>query len=178
MENTRRSDIATTRRSSPRSKFASKAKTAVVDSINGDSNVPFCKGTRQCRPEGYGRTGRRSRSTRRTARRGRKPLVGHHASWNYFMSLRTQERQVREDVPATGRRRRSCRTPTRSSLTTRWKYLHRHPRIVTGGREGQSRPIPTRSSPPWPARPSGAERHRLQDGRGRTTTASRCSSAK
>ncbi len=74
-------------------KFASEGKkTAVVSTINGDSNVPFYKE--------LGNAGLKATdvpvvafSVGEEELRGvdAKPLVGHLASWNYFMSLKNPE---------------------------------------------------------------------------------------
>ena len=74
-------------------KFASEGKkTAVVSTINGDSNVPFYKE--------LGNAGLKATdvpvvafSVGEEELRGvdAKPLVGHLAAWNYFMSLKNPE---------------------------------------------------------------------------------------
>src|SRR3989475_7804703 len=73
-------------------KFASGGKTAVVSTINGDSNVPFYKE--------LGNQGLKATdvpvvafSVGEEELRGvdTKPLVGHLAAWNYFMSLKNPE---------------------------------------------------------------------------------------
>jgi urea transport system substrate-binding protein len=73
-------------------KFASGGKTAVISTINGDSNVPFYKE--------LGNQGLKATSVPVVAfsvgeeeLRGvdTKPLVGHLAAWNYFMSLKNPE---------------------------------------------------------------------------------------
>ncbi len=74
-------------------KFASEGKkTAVVSTINGDSNVPFYKE--------LGNAGLKATdvpvvafSVGEEELRGvdTKPLIGHLASWNYFMSLKNPE---------------------------------------------------------------------------------------
>ena len=70
-------------------KFAEGKKTAVISTINGDSNVPFYKE--------LGSSGLKARdipvvafSVGEEELRGvdAKPLVGHLAAWNYFMSLK------------------------------------------------------------------------------------------
>ena len=70
-------------------KFAAGGKTAVVSTINGDSNVPFYKE--------LGNAGLKATdvpvvafSVGEEELRGidTRPLVGHLASWNYFMSLK------------------------------------------------------------------------------------------
>jgi urea transport system substrate-binding protein len=76
-------------------KFASEGKkTAVISTINGDSNVPFYKE--------LGNAGLKATdvpvvafSVGEEELRGvdTKPLVGHLASWNYFMSLKNPENE-------------------------------------------------------------------------------------
>src|SRR5690606_19047515 len=70
-------------------KFAAGGKTAVVSTINGDSNVPFYKE--------LGNAGLKATdvpvvafSVGEEERRGvdTKPLVGHLAAWNYFQSIK------------------------------------------------------------------------------------------
>ncbi|HEU5283594.1 MAG TPA: urea ABC transporter substrate-binding protein [Burkholderiales bacterium] len=70
-------------------KFSTGGKTAVVSTINGDSNVPFYKE--------LGNQGLKAKdvpvvafSVGEEELRGvdTKPLVGHLAAWNYFMSLK------------------------------------------------------------------------------------------
>lgn len=70
-------------------KFSEAGKTAVISTINGDSNVPFYKE--------LGNQGLKATdvpvvafSVGEEELRGidTKPLVGHLAAWNYFMSLR------------------------------------------------------------------------------------------
>ncbi|MDR2092226.1 MAG: urea ABC transporter substrate-binding protein [Azoarcus sp.] len=77
-------------------KFASAGKkTAVVSTINGDSNVPFYKE--------LGNAGLKATdvpvvafSVGEEELRGvdTKPLVGHLASWNYFMSLKNPQNET------------------------------------------------------------------------------------
>ena len=73
-------------------KFAAGKPTAVISTINGDSNVPFYKE--------LGNQGLKASdipvvafSVGEEELRGvdTKPLVGHLAAWNYFMSLNTKE---------------------------------------------------------------------------------------
>jgi urea transport system substrate-binding protein len=73
-------------------KFATGGKTAVISTINGDSNVPFYKE--------LGNQGLKATdvpvvafSVGEEELRGvdTKPLVGHLAAWNYFMSLKNPE---------------------------------------------------------------------------------------
>jgi urea transport system substrate-binding protein len=73
-------------------KFAAGGKTAVISTINGDSNVPFYKE--------LGNQGLKATdvpvvafSVGEEELRGvdTKPLVGHLAAWNYFMSVKNPE---------------------------------------------------------------------------------------
>ncbi|HEY0712031.1 MAG TPA: urea ABC transporter substrate-binding protein, partial [Polyangia bacterium] len=73
-------------------KFGAGKRTAVISTINGDSNVPFYKelGNQGLKAEdipvvafSVGEEELRGIDT--------KPLVGHLAAWNYFMSLDTPE---------------------------------------------------------------------------------------
>ena len=73
-------------------KFSAGGKTAVVSTINGDSNVPFYKE--------LGNAGLKAKdvpvvafSVGEEELRGidTKPLVGHLAAWNYFMSVKNPE---------------------------------------------------------------------------------------
>jgi urea transport system substrate-binding protein len=76
-------------------KFSAGGKTAVVSTINGDSNVPFYKE--------LGNAGLKATdvpvvafSVGEEELRGvdTKPLVGHLAAWNYFMSLKNPENEA------------------------------------------------------------------------------------
>ena len=76
-------------------KFAAGKPTAVVSTINGDSNVPFYKelGNQGLKAEdipvvafSVGEEELRGIDT--------KPLVGHLAAWNYFMSVKTPENKA------------------------------------------------------------------------------------
>ena len=73
-------------------KFAAGTPTAVVSTINGDSNVPFYKelGTQGLKAEDIPVV---AFSVGEEELRGidAKPLVGHLAAWNYFMSQDTAE---------------------------------------------------------------------------------------
>jgi urea transport system substrate-binding protein len=76
-------------------KFAGGGKTCVISTINGDSNVPFYKE--------LGNAGLKAKdvpvvafSVGEEELRGvdTKPLVGHLAAWNYFMSLKNPQNEV------------------------------------------------------------------------------------
>jgi len=76
-------------------KFAAGKRTAVISTINGDSNVPFYKE--------LANQGLKARdipvvafSVGEEELRGidTKPLVGHLAAWNYFMSIDTPENKA------------------------------------------------------------------------------------
>jgi urea transport system substrate-binding protein len=75
-------------------KFAAGARTAVVSTINGDSNVPFYK---ELANQGLKASDIPvvAFSVGEEELRGidTKPLVGHLAAWNYFMSIDTPENQ-------------------------------------------------------------------------------------
>ena len=75
-------------------KFAAGGRTAVISTINGDSNVPFYKE--------LGNQGLKAKdvpvvafSVGEEELRGvdTKPLVGHLAAWNYFMSVKNPENE-------------------------------------------------------------------------------------
>ncbi len=76
-------------------RFSAGKRTAVISTINGDSNVPFYKelANQQVKAEdvpvvafSVGEEELRGIDT--------KPLVGHLAAWNYFMSIDTPENKV------------------------------------------------------------------------------------
>jgi urea transport system substrate-binding protein len=76
-------------------KFSAGGKTCVISTINGDSNVPFYKE--------LGNAGLKAKdvpvvafSVGEEELRGvdTKPLVGHLASWNYFMSLKNPSNEA------------------------------------------------------------------------------------
>jgi urea transport system substrate-binding protein len=76
-------------------KFAAGGKTCVISTINGDSNVPFYKE--------LGNQGLKAKdvpvvafSVGEEELRGvdTKPLVGHLAAWNYFMSVKNTENEA------------------------------------------------------------------------------------
>ena len=85
-------------------RFSQGGKTAVVSTINGDSNVPFYKE--------LGNQGLKAKdvpvvafSVGEEELRGidTKPLVGHLAAWNYFMSVKNPtNRRVQETVGGMG----------------------------------------------------------------------------
>ncbi len=137
-------------------KFAAGGKTAVVSTINGDSNVPFYKE--------LGNQGLKATdvpvvafSVGEEELRGvdTKPLVGHLAAWNYFMSLKNPANDAFKKQWAAyakakklpGRRQAAHQRPDGS-------HLHRHPHVEAGGREGQVDRRRQGRSRRWPARPS------------------------
>jgi urea transport system substrate-binding protein len=163
-------------------KFASEGKkTAVVSTINGDSNVPFYKE--------LGNAGLKATdvpvvafSVGEEELRGvdAKPLVGHLAAWNYFMSLKNPENAKFIKMYRDWAKKPSCR-PRRQGGDQRpdGSHLHRHPHVGPGRRKGQVH-----------RHRQGHRRHGRPDLQGtvaascprwtrRTTTCtSRCSSAK
>jgi urea transport system substrate-binding protein len=76
-------------------KFAQGGKTAVISTINGDSNVPFYK---ELANQGLKATDVPvvAFSVGEEELRGidAKPLVGHLAAWNYFMSLKNPQNEA------------------------------------------------------------------------------------
>ena len=127
-------------------KFSAGGKTAVVSTINGDSNVPFYKE--------LGNQGLKATdvpvvafSVGEEELRGvdTKPLVGHLAAWNYFMSLKNPENDafkkkwadVRQGEEAAGRRQAADQRSDGSDV-------HRHLHVEAGGREGEELSTPTR----------------------------------
>ena len=120
-------------------KFAAGGKTAVVSTINGDSNVPFYKE--------LGNQGLKATdvpvvafSVGEEELRGidTKPLVGHLAAWNYFESVKNpvndkfikayKEWAKKNSVP--NARHGGDQRPDGS-------HLRRHPHVEAGGGEGQ-----------------------------------------
>jgi urea transport system substrate-binding protein len=121
-------------------KFAGEGKkTAVVSTINGDSNVPFYKE--------LGNAGLKATdvpvvafSVGEEELRGvdTKPLVGHLAAWNYFQSIKNPgERQVHQDVPRLGQEAEAAQGRHGRHQRPDGSHLHRHPHVEAGGREGQ-----------------------------------------
>ena len=127
-------------------KFSAGGKTAVISTINGDSNVPFYKE--------LGNQGLKAKdvpvvafSVGEEELRGvdTKPLVGHLAAWNYFMSLKnptnaafTKNGPLRQEEEPPGPQQQAADQRPDGS------HLHRHPHVEAGGREGQVAPTPTR----------------------------------
>lgn len=76
-------------------RFCAGGKTAVINTINGDSNVPFFK---ELANQGVKADGCpvMSFSVAEDELRGldAKPLVGHLAAWNYFQSVNTKENKA------------------------------------------------------------------------------------
>lgn len=76
-------------------RFCAGGKTAVLNTINGDSNVPFFKElanqgitAEQCPVMSFSVAEDELRSL------DTKPLVGHLAAWNYFQSVKTPENKA------------------------------------------------------------------------------------
>jgi hypothetical protein len=122
-------------------KFSAGGKTAVVSTINGDSNVPFYKE--------LGNAGLKAKdvpvvafSVGEEELRGvdTKPLVGHLAAWNYFHV--DQEPDKRPSSSRSGPsmpRPRSIARPQGQAVDQRpdGSDLHRHQHVEAGGRESQ-----------------------------------------
>jgi urea transport system substrate-binding protein len=121
-------------------KFSSEGKkTAVISTINGDSNVPFYKE--------LGNAGLKAKdvpvvafSVGEEELRGvdTKPLVGHLAAWNYFMSVKnpTNTEFTKKWAP-TPRPRTSRPQGQAADQRPDGSHLHRRPHVGAGGREGQ-----------------------------------------
>ena len=104
-------------------KFSAGGKTAVVSTINGDSNVPFYK---ELANQGLKATDVPvvAFSVGEEELRGidTKPLVGNLAAWNYFESVDNPTNQTPLSRPTKPTRKPiSCRMPIPSSPTIRWK---------------------------------------------------------
>ena len=119
----------------------------MVSTINGDSNVPFYKE--------LGNPGLKATdvpvvafSVGEEELRGvdTKPLVGHLAAWNYFMSHQEPgQRRVHQEVGGLRQEEQPARTATsRVTNDPMEADLHRHQHVDAGGREGQVRPMSTR----------------------------------
>ena len=128
----------------------------MVSTINGDSNVPFYKE--------LGNQGLKATdvpvvafSVGEEELRGidTKPLVGHLAAWNYFMSLKNPENDAFKKKWADyakakklpGARQARHQRPDGG-------HLHRHLHVEAGGREGQVPRTSTRCARRWAARRS------------------------
>ena len=129
-------------------KFAAEGKkTAVVSTINGDSNVPFYKE--------LGNQGLKATdvpvvafSVGEEELRGvdTKPLVGHLAAWNYFMSIKNPTNTAFIKEWTDYAKAKNIPGPQGQAADQRpdGSHLHRHPHVGAGGREGQVAPTPTR----------------------------------
>jgi urea transport system substrate-binding protein len=117
-------------------KFSAGGKTAVVSTINGDSNVPFYKE--------LGNAGLKAKdvpvvafSVGEEELRGvdTKPLVGHLAAWNYFQSIKNPTNtEFIKKWTAYAKAKKHCR-PQGQAFDQRpdGSHLHRHQHVETGG---------------------------------------------
>jgi hypothetical protein len=112
----------------------------VVSTINGDSNVPFYKE--------LGNQGLKATdvpvvafSVGEEELRGvdTKPLVGHLAAWNYFMSIKNPANDEFIKKWSAYAKAKKHRRPQGQAADQRpdGSHLHRHPHVEAGGREGQ-----------------------------------------
>ncbi len=120
-------------------KFAAGGKTAVVSTINGDSNVPFYKE--------LGNAGLKATdvpvvafSVGEEELRGvdTNPLIGHLAAWNYFMSLKNPVNAAWTKQWADYAKK--VKLPERGQAVDQrsdGSRLGRHPHVGAGGHEGQ-----------------------------------------
>ncbi len=119
-------------------KFAAGGKTAVISTINGDSNVPFYKE--------LGNAGLKATdvpvvafSVGEEELRGvdAKPLVGHLAAWNYFMSLKNPENDgLHREVPGLGQEAAPSQRRQGRDQRSHGGHLRRDPHVEAGGGEG------------------------------------------
>ena len=162
-------------------KFAAGKRTAVVSTINGDSNVPFYKelGNQGLKADGHpgrrvlGRRGRAARHRHQAARRppGRLELlhVDRHAR---EQGVHRQVEGLREEEQPAGRRQARHQRPDGS-------HVRRHPDVGAGRRAGRTRPTSTPSARRSAARRSRRRRASRSRWTPRTTTCtSRSSSAR
>ncbi len=149
-------------------KFSQGGKTAVVSTINGDSNVPFYKE--------LGNAGLKAKdvpvvafSVGEEELRGvdTKPLVGHLAAWNYFMSLKNPENTALH--PAVERLRQEEQHPGPQGQAADQRPdggdLDRHPHVEAGRGEGQEHRRGQGDRRHGRPDLQGALGHRQQDGR-------------
>ena len=133
---TRRSVTATTRPSSRTSSLRRGGKTAVISTINGDCNVPFYT---ELANEGHRRPTSPSWpfwSARRSCGIDTKPLAGHLAAWNYFMSLKDPANtEFIKKWQAYGRNK-SSRAGTRRDQRPDGSHLRGHPHVGAGREKG------------------------------------------
>ena len=148
-------------------KFSAGGKTAVVSTINGDSNVPFYKE--------LGNQGLKATdvpvvafSVGEEELRGvdTKPLVGHLAAWNYFMSLKNPENdEWKKKWAAYTKAKKLPYADKPLTNDPDGGGLHRRLHVEAGGREGEE--LRGRQGHRGDGGPDlqGAVRHRLEDGR-------------
>ena len=120
-------------------KFAAGGKTAVVSTINGDSNVPFYKE--------LGNAGLKATdvpvvafSVGEEELRGvdTNPLVGHLAAWNYFMSLKNPSNEdVQEEVGCLCQSQEAPGRRQAADQRSDGSHLCRHAHVGAGRDEGQ-----------------------------------------
>jgi urea transport system substrate-binding protein len=138
-------------------KFSAGGKTAVVSTINGDSNVPFYKE--------LGNAGLKAKdvpvvafSVGEEELRGvdTKPLVGHLAAWNYFMSIKSPANDafIKQWSAYAKAKNDSGSQGQAADQRPDGSHLDRYSTCGCRLSRRPSPPIPTRSSRPWPARPS------------------------
>ncbi len=143
-------------------KFSAGGKTAVISTINGDSNVPFYK---ELANQGLKATDVPvvAFSVGEEELRGidTKPLVGNLAAWNYFESVKnpTNKQFVTQwKAYAKAKNMPGRTTPSRGDQRPDGGHLRRHPHVGAGGGKGRRPPTSTRSARRWPARPSPRRR--------------------
>ena len=148
-------------------KFSAGGKTAVVSTINGDSNVPFYKE--------LGNAGLKAKdvpvvafSVGEQELRGvdTKPLVGHLAAWNYFMSIKSPAntafiKQWSDYAKAKNIPGDKDKPLTNDPMEATYIGIHMWAQAVEEGRQHRHR-----QGDRGDGRPDlpGAERHHVEDG--------------
>jgi urea transport system substrate-binding protein len=120
-------------------KFAAGGKTCVISTINGDSNVPFYKE--------LGNQGLKAKdvpvvafSVGEEELRGvdTKPLVGHLAAWNYFMSVKNPENEAFiKKYRAYAQGQEAAQRRQGRHQRSDGSHLRGHAHVEAGRREGQ-----------------------------------------
>jgi urea transport system substrate-binding protein len=119
-------------------KFAAGGKTAVVSTINGDSNVPFYKelgnqGLKATDVPGGGILGRREDCAGSTPSR----WSATSRAWNYFMSVKNAQNDASSSCTRMGQEEQRAQPGHGRDQRSDGSHLRRHPHVETGGREGQ-----------------------------------------
>ena len=119
-------------------KFAAGGKTAVVSTVNGDSNVPFYK---ELANQGLEATEVPvvAFSVGEEELRGidTKPLVGNLAAWNYFESVSNPVNEVRRRLESLRQGEEPAELRHRGDQRPHGSHLRRHPHVGAGRGKGR-----------------------------------------